>query len=61
MLNAAEPQCAKRLKLGDCLERRRRDAQFGECDTGRYRCRYVVWGRGPTLVLIPGFERALSS
>src|SRR5205807_461669 len=21
---------------------------------GRYRCRYVVWGRGPTLVLVPG-------
>ena len=50
----AEPDCAKRLFLRDCVERRAREAQFGVCDTGRYRCRYVVWGRGPTLVLIPG-------
>jgi pimeloyl-ACP methyl ester carboxylesterase len=50
----AEPACAKRLILRECLERWRRDAQKGVFDTGRYRCRYVVWGRGPTLVLIPG-------
>ncbi len=50
----AEPDCAKRLLLSECLERWRREAQPGVVATGRYRCRYVVWGRGPTLVLIPG-------
>src|SRR5579862_7071797 len=48
------PACAQRLSLGDCLERWRREARHGSVDTGRYRCPYVVWGRGPTLVLIPG-------
>ncbi len=51
---AAAPECAQRLVLRECIERRAREAEFGVCDTGRYRCRYVVWGRGPTLVLIPG-------
>lgn len=54
MIQFAEPECAKRLVLAECLERRQREAEFGVCDTGRYRCRYVVWGRGPTIVLIPG-------
>jgi pimeloyl-ACP methyl ester carboxylesterase len=49
-----EPDCTKRLLLGECLERYGREAQQSVVDTGRYRCRYVVWGRGPTLVLIPG-------
>jgi 3-oxoadipate enol-lactonase len=53
-LTTGEPDCAKRLVLSECLDRRRREAQFGVVDTGRYRCRYVVWGRGPTLVVIPG-------
>jgi pimeloyl-ACP methyl ester carboxylesterase len=51
---SGEPDCAKRLVLNECLERRQREAQQGVVDTGRYRCRYVVWGRGPALVLIPG-------
>ena len=50
----AAPDCSKRLLLAECLERYRREAQQGVVDTGRYRCRHVVWGRGPTLVLIPG-------
>ena len=49
-----EPACGERLRLGDCLAQWRREAQGGVCDTGRYRCPYVVQGRGPTLVLIPG-------
>lgn len=49
-----EPDCAKRLILRECLERWRTETQQGVVDTGRYRCRYVIWGRGPTLVLIPG-------
>jgi pimeloyl-ACP methyl ester carboxylesterase len=48
------PDCSRRLLLADCLERWRREAQPGVVDTGRYRCRFVSWGRGPTLVLIPG-------
>jgi len=52
--NAADADCSKRLILRDCVDRWTREAQQGEYDTGRYRCRYVVWGRGPTLVLIPG-------
>jgi pimeloyl-ACP methyl ester carboxylesterase len=50
----SDPDCAKRLLLRECLERRGQEAQQGVLDTGRYRCRHVVWGRGPTLVLIPG-------
>jgi pimeloyl-ACP methyl ester carboxylesterase len=48
------PECSKRLVLRECLERWGVEAQHAVVDTGRYRCRYVVWGRGPTLVLIPG-------
>jgi pimeloyl-ACP methyl ester carboxylesterase len=50
----AEPECAKRLVLADCLDREHREATHGVIDTGRYRCRYVDWGRGPALVMIPG-------
>lgn len=50
----AEPDCAQRLVLRECLERWRTETRHGVCDTGRYRCRHVVWGNGPTLVLIPG-------
>jgi pimeloyl-ACP methyl ester carboxylesterase len=49
-----EPDCGRRLSLSECLERRRREATEGVVDTGRYRCRYVVWGHGPALILIPG-------
>lgn len=49
-----ETDCASRLVLADCRARMQREAQRGVVDTGRYRCRYVTWGRGPTLVLIPG-------
>jgi pimeloyl-ACP methyl ester carboxylesterase len=36
-----------------CLER---EARWGVCDTGRYRCPYYVWGDGPTLVFVPGLS-----
>ena len=49
-----EPDCSKRLLLHECLERWQREAKPGEVPTGRYRCRYVAWGQGPTLILIPG-------
>ncbi len=50
----SEPDCSRRLLLGDCLEIWKRETQPGVVNTGRYRCRYVSWGRGPTIVLIPG-------
>jgi pimeloyl-ACP methyl ester carboxylesterase len=59
--SADAPDCTQRLLLAECLDRWHREAQTGVVDTGRYRCRYVVWGRGPTLVLIPGIaSEALS-
>jgi pimeloyl-ACP methyl ester carboxylesterase len=51
---ASEPDCSRRLILRECLERWRDEAEHGEVDTGRYRCPYVAWGRGPNLVFIPG-------
>ena len=53
---STDPQsdCAQRLVLRECLERWRTEARHGVIDTGRCRCRYVAWGRGPALVLIPG-------
>ena len=48
------PECARRLVLSECLDHWHREAQLGEVNTGRYRCRYVVWGQGPTLVMVPG-------
>jgi pimeloyl-ACP methyl ester carboxylesterase len=48
------PSCSQKLSLGPALERFRREALWGACDTGRYRCPYVLWGRGPALVFIPG-------
>jgi pimeloyl-ACP methyl ester carboxylesterase len=36
-----------------CLER---EARWGTCDTGRYRCPYYVWGDGPTLTFIAGLS-----
>ncbi len=51
---SARPECARRLVLGECLQQMRAEAEFGEVETGRYRCRYVAWGRGPALVMIPG-------
>src|SRR5579864_1981936 len=40
--------------LKDILERFEREASWGECATGRYRCRYFVWGSGPPLVFVHG-------
>jgi pimeloyl-ACP methyl ester carboxylesterase len=52
--DAEPPECSRRLVLADCLAEWRREATSGVADTGRYRCRYFAWGRGPTLVLVPG-------
>lgn len=50
------PECSKKLVLRDSLEQWRREAEPGELDTGRYRCRYVAWGKGPALVFVPGLS-----
>ncbi|MFL5242808.1 MAG: alpha/beta fold hydrolase [Gemmataceae bacterium] len=42
------------LPLTEVLERFRREAVHGVCDTGRYRCPYFTWGQGPPLVFIHG-------
>ena len=42
------------LTPSKALERYRREARQGICDTGRYRCPYYVWGEGPPLVFIHG-------
>ncbi len=51
---AACPAHFAPIPLAAALERYRREAVRGTCDTGRYRCRYFTWGSGPTLALIPG-------
>src|ERR687888_338798 len=49
------------LRLEEVRQRFEEEARRGVCDTGRYRCRYYVWGEGPPLVFIPGLaDDALS-
>lgn len=40
--------------LAATLDHWQREAKFGQFDTGRYDCRYFVWGEGPPLVFIHG-------
>ncbi len=42
------------ISLSEAQERYQREAVRGVCDTGRYRCRYYVWGAGPPLVFLQG-------
>jgi pimeloyl-ACP methyl ester carboxylesterase len=42
------------LVLDEALERFRREAERGTCDTGRYRMPYYSWGEGPPLVFVHG-------
>ena len=41
--------------LGDVFDRFRGEAVHGECHTGRYRCPYYIWGKGPPILCVPGF------
>jgi pimeloyl-ACP methyl ester carboxylesterase len=52
--HATCPRAAAPPSLAEALERCQREAVAGECDTGRYRCRYLSWGEGPPLLFIPG-------
>jgi 3-oxoadipate enol-lactonase len=51
---AGTPSCSQPLRLGASLDRFRREAVWRTVDTGRYSCRYVLWGRGPALIFVPG-------
>jgi 3-oxoadipate enol-lactonase len=42
------------ISLSEAREQFGREAEPGVCDTGRYRCRYVSWGKGPPLLFIHG-------
>jgi pimeloyl-ACP methyl ester carboxylesterase len=44
------------LTLAEARRRFEREATRGTCDTGRYRCRYAVWGDGPPLLFVPGLS-----
>ncbi len=44
------------VSLAETLRRFEAEAVRGECDTGRYRCRYYTWGHGPPLLFIPGLS-----
>jgi pimeloyl-ACP methyl ester carboxylesterase len=50
------PLLPEPLTLSDSLAQWQREAQHGQADTGRYRCRYYCLGRGPALVFIPGLS-----
>jgi pimeloyl-ACP methyl ester carboxylesterase len=51
---AASCQNGSHFCLHDALSRFEAEAVHGTLDTGRYRCRYFVWGSGPPLVLVHG-------
>jgi pimeloyl-ACP methyl ester carboxylesterase len=55
---ASSAACAasRPLSLTDALKALEREAVRGVCDTGRYRCRYYVWGDGPPLLFLPGLS-----
>src|SRR5258706_9643065 len=54
-------QSAKAIPLEEALFYWQREAVVGEYDTGRYRCRFFVWGRGQPLLFVHGVsDRARS-
>jgi pimeloyl-ACP methyl ester carboxylesterase len=44
------------IVLREALDRFRREAVPGTCDTGRYRLPYFTWGSGPPLLFIHGVD-----
>src|SRR5689334_20254946 len=52
-LTAARPAP---ITLAEAARRFEREATRGELDTGRYRCRYAVWGDGPPVLFVPGLS-----
>src|SRR5437868_6774542 len=57
----ADSVCHTPITLREARERFAREAVRGECDSGRYRCRYYAWGQGPTLLVVPGLAEASES
>jgi pimeloyl-ACP methyl ester carboxylesterase len=49
------------LHVESAFERLQTEARHGVADLSRYRCRYVVWGDGPPLVLMHGLGDRLDS
>ena len=49
-------EAAKAIPLEEALFYWQREATVGECDTGRYRARYFVWGRGLPVVFVHGLS-----
>jgi pimeloyl-ACP methyl ester carboxylesterase len=44
------------IALAEARDRFEHEATRGVCDTGRYRCRYAVWGEGAPLLFVPGLS-----
>ncbi len=44
------------ITLAEAQRRFECEATSGVLDTGRYRCRYAVWGDGPPLLFVPGLS-----
>jgi pimeloyl-ACP methyl ester carboxylesterase len=51
---ATESASEPRVRLEEVLMQFEREAEFGHCHTGRYRCSYFAWGQGPPLVFVHG-------
>jgi pimeloyl-ACP methyl ester carboxylesterase len=52
--DAAPVCCGPALDFAEARARFHAEACAGICDTGRYRCRFYVWGVGPDVLFIPG-------
>jgi pimeloyl-ACP methyl ester carboxylesterase len=46
----------KPIPLAEALDRWRKEARSGICDTGRYRCRFFAWGQGQPVIFIHGYS-----
>ena len=54
-------ESAKAIPLEEALFYWQREAEVGEVEASRYRCRYFVWGRGQPLLFVHGLsDRARS-
>src|SRR5262245_3642031 len=53
-IHGQAPSCSQKIALQQALEDFRREAVWGVCNTGRYSCKFSVWGEGPPLVFVPG-------
>lgn len=54
-------ESARAIPLEEALFDWRREAEVGELDFDRYRCRYFVWGRGQPLLFVHGLSEQARS